>query len=251
MPNDLKKLIIGLGTGRSGTVSLTVFLDSQKKSFFVHEGAYSQKSIFRYIAGNYLPWQIDLIRFEEWYKNLRLASSDTKYYGDVCISLIQYLPYILEKEPGAIFICIEREKKKVVDSLMHATKGINYWDNKDRFKKFDFWGEIFPCIDGSDKLDAIKKYWDLYHRTIVLLREKYPNSIHVFPIETLNSVSGRHEILDCVGYPSEGRVVEGDFRKNKKMAGLVIFLFRVFMTFRVIFFRIRPSYTSYSKNIKE
>lgn len=224
-----KRMVIGLGTGRSGTSSLARFLDAQHDSYFVHESAYNQKSLLRYTAGKYLPWDTDGVRFNEWYQGLFQASGNTTYFGDVCASLLTYVPIILEREPSARFVCIKRNKKDTVDSFLAMTSGINYWDENNTFKEVDFWGRMFPTIAATSKREAIEKYWDLYYSTAEKLQIQYPNSIRIFAIESLNSKEGRQEILDFIGYPEGNRKLDGDFHVNKRIHRYIIFLCRIYM----------------------
>ncbi len=235
-----KRLVVGLGTGRSGTVSLSKFLDAQEKSFFVHEGAYKLKFLFRHAAGNYLPWKINNLLFEEWYTGLTKASKDARYYGDICASLLPYVPSILEKDPEAIFVCMKRNKKDVVDSFMHVTTGINYWDKNETFREVDFWGEMFPTIDSSNKRESIERYWDMYYETIESLEQKYPNAVRTFSINDLNTTEGRDRILDYIGYPKNDRRVDKTFHANKRLNLGFITILRMFMFTYAYFAKIGP-----------
>ncbi len=249
--NGHQRLVIGLGTGRSGTVSLSKFLGVQEKTFFVHEGAYKQKFFSQYSAGNYLPWKIDKHLFEVWYSGLRKASKGALYYGDVCASLLPYVSLILEKDPEAVFVCIKRDKTEVVNSFMHVTRGINYWNENEVFRAFDFWGEMFPTINSLNKRDALEKYWDLYHETVKSLEEKYPHAIRTFSINDLNTFEGREEILNFIGYPKIGRRIDTNFHANKRLNMILITILRTFMLIYAYLAKIGPYSNSKQNHAKD
>jgi hypothetical protein len=224
-----KKLVIGLGTGRSGTVSLAMFLDAQKNAYFVHEGAYNYQSGLRFSAGKYLPWVQDREKFETWYRDLKNASGSTEYYGDVCASLLSYVPLIIEKNPRTLFVCIKRNKHDTVESFMSMTKGINYWDRNNQLRKIDFWGKLFPVIDGKTKRESIELYWDYYYETVELLETSYPHAIKTFSLESLNTNEGQNAILEFIGYPVSSRVTTRLFHSNKRVPSIFICVLRIYM----------------------
>jgi len=74
---DTRRLIIGCGTGRCGTVSLTKFLNSQTGVSVLHEGAGTDK------VHHSIPWYSGEERLWHWLDELERLAGDVRWYGDV------------------------------------------------------------------------------------------------------------------------------------------------------------------------
>ena len=221
-----RKIIIGLGSGRSGTASLAFFLDSQSDSYVVHESSFGLPGLFKYTVGNYLPWETNERAFNNWYNKLQSYSRSHQYYGDVCSSLIQYVPQILALNPDVVFVCLKRDKKKVVNSFKKITFGVNHWKKTTLNKYFDYWYDMYPKYLDDSKDDAVSKYWDQYYSLAESYQSSYVN-FRIFSIEDLNSESGRDAILEHIGIPSHKRIITGAFHINKSIPVLLAILIRL------------------------
>jgi hypothetical protein len=69
-------------------------------------------------------------------------------------------------------------------------------------------------INEPDKAKVLGLYWDMYYEEIDRLILEYPEHICCLSTESLNSLIGRNEILDFIGYKGE-RKVNGNYIKNK------------------------------------
>lgn len=219
----MKRLIIGLGSGRSGTTSLARFLDSQKDAYVVHESAYNLPLTLKFTSGKWLPWEFDEAKYQEWQEGLLTAAGDAYFYGDVALSLLPYVPRIIKDYPEVKFICLKRPRGDVVTSYLVKTQGVNHWylhDGK-RWAK-DHWDPMYPKLDEPNKKRAIKKYWDMYYETSAELEKKYPNNFKVFFMKELNTREGRNRILAFAGIPEEERVLTGSFKANKSVPARII-----------------------------
>jgi len=90
-----KKLIIGIGTGRCGTVSLCELLNQQKFSNFSHE----RKPL--------LEWKGTTDKLNS--KIANILSRKGKYVGDIAFYYLPYVDYILNEYPGTKVICLKKE----------------------------------------------------------------------------------------------------------------------------------------------
>lgn len=205
-----KQLIIGLGTGRCGTVSLSRFLNDQPEAFVIHEGAYEDMRIL-------FPWEGTAEAVTDWLQQLAGFAGEQPFFGDTGSYYLPYVEPILSAFPGARFICFERERASVVRSFATKTGKRNHWyEHKGkRWKKDTRWDASFPKFDEQDKETAIGMYWDLYHEMSTDLSEKYPGHFRIFPMTIINSEAGRAELLDFVGYEGE-RVLDREYVSNTK-----------------------------------
>lgn len=203
-----KQLIIGLGTGRCGSVSLSRFLNDQPEAFAIHEGAYEDMRVL-------FPWDGPAETVVDWLHKLAGFAGEQPFLGDTGSYYLPYVEAILAAFPGARFICFERERSGVVRSFAAKTGKRNHWyDHKGkRWKKDSRWDASFPKFDEKDKETAIGLYWDLYHDMASDLAEKYPGHFRIFPMTIINSEAGRGELLDFVGYAGE-RVLDREYVSN-------------------------------------
>ncbi len=200
-----RKLIFGLGTGRCGTVSLYRLLNFQKNSFFTHE------------SKPLLPW-----RFNQKIIDIKLKkyfNKDKNYIGEVSLSFLPYVEYIIKKYPLTKFIVLKRPKQDVIKSFLTHTRlsKYNHWIEHDgkKWRKGGKWDTMFPKYKLNSKEKAIALYWENYYEHVDELLKKYPKSIRVFKTEDLNHESKVKEILDFCEIEKKDLVVKIRIRENK------------------------------------
>jgi len=129
-----KQLIIGMGTGRCGTVSLYNLLNSQKNSFARHESKPLLTWTFNKNAIN--------TKLKKFFKRKE------KYVGDVNSCYLPYAAYICKNIPSVRIVVLKRPKNEVVKSFMKQTSYFNWnhWvDHKGvKWRKAGKWDEMFP-----------------------------------------------------------------------------------------------------------
>ena len=186
MDNELKKLVIGLGTGRCGTVSLSALL--------YHYGFDTTHENFL------LPWNID----EKMYKeNMNLIlSRENNYVADSAFYYLPYIPMIIKDYPSVKCICLQRDKKETIESYMVKTHGRNHWSKKHNDAIDPKWDVTYPKFDESDKEKALGLYWDYYYTTTEQLVKEYPNNIALFDMHSvLNTKEGQEQLLTFLNLP--------------------------------------------------
>ena len=207
-----KELIIGLGTGRCGTVSLSHFLNEQPGAFFIHEGAYQDMRVL-------FPWEGPPKAVLDWLDKLAGFAGEKEWFGDTGSYYLPYVEAILGQYPDATFICFERDRAGVVRSFITKTQtgNRNHWYDHQgkKWRKDPRWDASFPKFDEPDKEKAIGLYWDRYHEMATALAEKYPAHFRIFPMTILNSPEGRAELLDFAAYTG-ARVLDGEYIANTK-----------------------------------
>lgn len=204
-------LIIGVGTGRCGTVSLSQFLDAQAGIFMLHEGALDDRR-------ELFDWTGDEDNIIRWLSELKQMAGDKQLVGDTGMYFLPYVDLIFEKFPETRFICFERNRSEVIRSFERKTSdNRHFWYNHNgkKYRKDPVWDSKFPKFDVEDKQTAIGLYWDMYHETSVELARNYPDRFHIFPMAILNAARGRAAVLDYIKYDGP-RILDGDFRRNSR-----------------------------------
>ncbi len=202
----MKRLIVGLGTGRCGTRSLSFFLNNQPDVRVLHEGMLDgQQNIF--------AWQGDDDRILAWLRHLHAA--DQRFVGDIGMYFLPYVELLLENFPDSRFICMQREREQVVHSfLKHVPEKHHWFDHDGSHWQPSMWDASFPSFDTPDKRACIGRYWDLYAAEIERLARRHPRQLRCFATESLNSQQGKAAILDFLGYQGRRRLA-GSYHKNQ------------------------------------
>lgn len=202
----MKRLIIGLGSGRCGTVSLKHLLALQPDTTATHEAMI-------------LPYPYNEFKYKNYMK--RLLSRKTEISADVALWVLPYVTTIFEEHPTTKFICLKRERHEVVNSFIRKTPKRNHWTS---FRS-SYWNEslwpnekkcpyrnCYPRFD-EDKAQAIGMYWDWYYTIFGYYQKMWPDNFRVFPMEDLNISEGCDKILRFAGY--ENPVIQSGIHKNK------------------------------------
>lgn len=200
-----KQLIIGLGTGRCGTVSIYRLLNSQKSSNISHESM------------PVLSWEFNQRAIEK--KLNSLMKKRGRYVGDVASYYLPYMKFILGRHPDVKFVCLKRNKKEVIESFDRHTKrwDFNHWIDHDgkKWKKSNKWDKSFPTYDIKSKKRAIARYWEEYYKEVKKLMKKYSRNIKIFKISALNTQKGVRRILDFCGIDRTDQKIIIQIKENK------------------------------------
>jgi hypothetical protein len=203
-----RRLVFGIGTGRSGTVSLAKLLDAQPKFNVTHEMTRTTRSgrIWRRLAEP-IPWRAS--------ENEVAATVDLILHrrgsvvGDVGSSWLPHLPALLRQYPSARVVCLERPREEVVTSFLRKTGHSNHWmPGADRVvdPRFD---PVFPKYeDAESKSAAVGLYWDEYRRLVGALRAAQPGRVRSWSMrDALNTEQGTAEVLEFAGVAPAAQVV--------------------------------------------
>ena len=207
-----KQLIISIGTGRCGSVSLSKFLSAQDNVSVLHEGRLDSHKIRKLIK-----WENDEDNLFEWLEFL-LSLDGHKFVGDTGMYYLPYIEQIIDKYPEVKIIVMERNKEEVVKSYIKKTTGRNHWFDHDgkKWEKDDKWDPCFPKYDVSSKEEALENYWEDYKNQTDNLILKFPEKIKKWTIQALNTTSGKNEILNFLNYNLD-RNINQEFKHNTKL----------------------------------
>ena len=210
--NDIEKqLIISIGTGRSGSVSLSQFLSHQKNMRVLHEGKIEEKKIRTLIK-----WKNNSSELFQWIDFLSRYNSEKHFFGDTGMYFLPYTKEIIQQYPNVKIIGLVRDKESVVNSYLNKTKGRNHWFNHDgtKWETDDKWDPCYPKYNESDKKKALELYWEDYDKTTKELQIKFPKQVKMWTIEEFNTEFGKNNILDFIGYNFE-RDTSSNFKLNQ------------------------------------
>lgn len=199
------RTIIGLGTGRSGTWSLTKLLDAQHGVKAYHEGGF-------------LPWDANLTDMWRLLHKFWYFTEGRPITAAIAFFWLNYVSELTSYLFNPKFICIKRNRKETVESFEHIMHEFNFWtdpnskhwDDKYRTNKDSV---LFPKFD-KPRRKALEAYWNYYYNTAGYWQNRMPDTFRVFPIESLNNEKGVREILEFAGF--EDPVVHVGVRLNTR-----------------------------------
>jgi len=187
------RLIFGLGTGRSGSSTLTKIFMSQPGTYASHE----HRPVLRWENGE------DMV---DWHVS-RMSALLKKYDQVVDVShwWLPYVEYIVKKNPDARFVIIKRDRMETVNSFLKVKGGggkgsINHWVIHDGsyFKK-NIWDDCYPKLEANDLEESITSYYDYYYERSETLEIKYPQNVKIINLDQLNSKKGIKKMLVFCG----------------------------------------------------
>lgn len=197
-----KNIIIGLGTGRCGSVSLTYLLNSQKDFNISHEICPS-------------PWEYSQNSLNHLLNILNNRKENV--VGDCAYYHLNYCEKMLELYPNTLFPILQRDKQEVVESYLKKTLGRNHWSiNRDTGEKEDYYWDRTYKKYNLQKKEAIAQYYDDYYKKCDELITKHPDNFKLFETKkALNSLSGQNELLEFLEINNENRIIDLEIKKNE------------------------------------
>ena len=189
------RLVIGLGTGRCGTVTLYHVLRRQPGC-----GATVSHELHPV-----LPWtpgtqekgaQLvarrvrQLLARSAAFGRLEPGAGEVPLVADVSSSYLPHVQAILALEPGTRFVVLQRSRGEVVRSFLAKDKGVDLWSacaasgNWTTFTRY--WAGAHPKIpcppgQGPDQERSLGAYWDLYAATVAQLAAQFPDRVRSWP----------------------------------------------------------------------
>lgn len=208
-----KRLVIGLGTGRCGTVSLARLLSEQDGAAVLHEGAdrcggaivcSAGKPVSDRITGH-LPWIVDENRCRR--RIDLLLHLPARLVGDTAFYYLPYVDCIASLAPlPVVFVCLRRDREQTVESFLAHTEGRNHWaaHHGARWRRDDTWDHAFPSYHGDDKREQLYRYWDEYYHEAGRWCERLAN-FEIFDTDELDTARGVERLFDFVGIGGASR----------------------------------------------
>ena len=180
----MRKIIIGLGTGRCGTTTLTHLFNIQDNCSCTHEHYTRDKFGLR--------WKEDLHILSICLVDMLLRPEPI--VSDVGFYWLNYAPHVLSYHRDAKFICLKRSREDTIDSFKRYPPTPDFLTNQ-----FGDNGWSFPRYN-TNGIDGLYRYYDEYYLTALNFEHLYPQNFKIFPIEYLNTNFGQYQILDFAGF---------------------------------------------------
>lgn len=225
-------IIIGLGTGRCGTLSLANLINSQANSVCFHEinpacmswsGSYgavfSMLQNFQSIldSGPHDRLAVDLTAPHNITALQRLRHLEAiNTLGEISFYYLPYVEQIVNDFPTVKFPCLRRAREATVKSyeqkmVVPWKRGLGHFLRKrpalrNHFVSHDgnqwardvMWDKCYPKFNSDTLEDALEQYWDYYYKEASRLARKYPQ-VRIFEMEDLNQRQTQAELLEFCG----------------------------------------------------
>lgn len=187
---DRSGLILGLGTGRSGTKSVAKLFNLQENCAGYHERLVVPFDCNR-------AWGIHFVE--------RMLGGDGTgtwpYRFEAASWYLHYAAFIMDRASDAKIVVMERDPDEVVKSFMRLTETPyrNHWQPHDG-ANLDKYFNCFPTYDpGLKKEVAIRKYVDAYGLGVNYLKDTYGDRVRKFSIKDLNDTEACEDLLRWAG----------------------------------------------------
>jgi hypothetical protein len=218
------QLVIGLGTGRCGTVTLAQLLKAQPgcAGTFSHEQhpllawtQPSERAMLRAADGRVRQL------LQRRLRSHAAASRDgadndaapTPLVGDVASFYLPYVETILSIEPGAKFVVLRRARAEVVASFLRKDPGVDLWrecaDRSGWSSNSVYWAAAhpkFPCSGAGgarSAAEALGLYWDAYEERVARLTARFPDRVRVFASPAVfRNATAQADMLVWAGVPA-------------------------------------------------
>ena len=191
------QIIIGLGTGRCGTVSLSHLLNSQADSNFTHE------------CQPRLPWEKNMKLFDEFVEIQNKKKES--FVGDVSFYHLPYVEEFLKIKKDIKFVCLQRDKDDTVKSYLKKVGERNHWQNKG---VIDPWDKHYPTFENNlSKKQCVEEYWEEYYSMAYAYNWCYSDNFRVYKTEELNEEKSVLNLLEFCGFDNPNVVTA--IQKNK------------------------------------
>lgn len=186
----MNTLVLGVGTGRCGTKSLTRLLEYQSGVKVTHE-RYGPKVRWN-CPSNLWPYRL--------WENSKLQDCD--YIGDIAFYWTPQIDWFLDradKEGRDIrIIGLKRDRQETVESYDKWKPNSDHWSfHGYRTTQPDPWDKCYPCYNTDNKKEGIGMFWDEVYDIL----QGYPDErVRCFPTQYLNTEHGVREVLSHVGF---------------------------------------------------
>ena len=187
----MNTLVIGVGTGRCGTKSLTRLLSVQKSTFSTHERFGSQ--VRWDCPSNLWPYRLWL----DTERNERDVVADIHFVWTSHIDT--FLRWANNDNRKVRIVALKRDVDEVVDSYDKWKPNSDHWSfHGYRDTKPDQWDKCYPTFDTENKREGIRKFWHRVYNIIDQYRSD--KRVSLFRTEDLNTEEGVRDILEFIGY---------------------------------------------------
>lgn len=193
----MKRFVIGLGSGRCGTVSLRELLKYQGFNA-THEM-------------ELMPWVQNYMLCDQVIHNI--LSREDDLVADIGYYYLPYVERILGQRLNMVkFVCLKRDQIEVIRSFIVFSR-YNYWSSPYVDREKTSWDETFPTYPNTSKCTAISMYYDEYYKKAEAFQRRSPDNFRIFDMnETFNTEEGQNKLFDFLD-------IEGTIKLGINMHG--------------------------------
>lgn len=192
------KLVIGIGTGRCGTMSLSCLLNGQPESSVTHEA----------IPG---VWE----RTDDHLAALiKLMDEPARVAGDVAFYHLNVVDDLIRSVGRAVHVIVlKRDRLQTVYSYLRKVGLRNMWTHPTSVyfgpgvERDELWEPRYPKYD-LPREEALRQYCDDYYVAVGELVCKHPGQVFVYDISALNEAADQRRMLFPV-FGDDIRVMTG------------------------------------------
>lgn len=191
----MDKLIIGVGTGRCGTKSLTRLLEYQENTKAKHER-----------FGPRVRWNCppNLWPMRLWNDTMRKdhgVSCDVAFYWTPNVD--SFVEWGRKYDRSVRVVGLKRDRQGTIESYNKWKPNSDHWSYHGfRDTKQDEWDHCYPSFCTDSKKEGIGRFWDYTYKMLEEFEDKY-EEVKVFDsFDCFNTESGVKSILDHCGYDS-------------------------------------------------
>lgn len=203
------QLVLGIGTGRNGSTTLSELLAAQPDARVTHE------------LPPILSWDRKTSADEFHVQRFKHLLTQFSIVGDVAHWWLPKLDEIIQSIPSVRIVALKREKQETVNSFLKIKGGngkgaINHWTrhNGEYWTK-NTWDPCYPKYHTKTLKDALGLYWDNYYHDVELLLKSYPKNIRIFSTDSLSKADTQKEVLSFVGLDNREQVLMPGLRRNR------------------------------------
>jgi len=196
-------MIVGVGTGRSGTLTLALLLDGCQNIRCVHE------------SEPLLPWEIDGRAYKDKLAEIKAEPGR----AEVGFYWLNYLRPLLKDVPDVRIVATRRDPVKTAESFAaYMGPKRNHWlDHKGVGWELDpLFDDCYPTYEIRDRHQAIVRYCTEYNAEVDRLRRKYPSQVLVVKTEDLGTIATQQKIFEHCGIPKSDRCYVAGIHHNKR-----------------------------------
>jgi len=198
------QLVLGIGSGRCGSLSLAKLLDGQAESAVTHE----TRPLF--------PWASGCRKALVTERIASLRRKSAKLVGDIASSYLPYVEEFVKQVPDIRIVAIRRDCEEVVASFCrwsdHAHSApTDHWSEQPAAGLFHdpVWSTIFPKYPTASREEGVRRYWREYYDTVDELQRRFPRNVRTFEMaDVLNTIDGQRQLLDFVGVKPSRQVFD-------------------------------------------
>ncbi len=197
----MARLVLGMGTGRCGTMSLARLLGLQHDTESTHEFPPTP------------TWSTN--HDEAMSRVAGIAARLSLVAADVAWHYLCHLLVILDNYPDTKFICLERDRTGyLISAYRKILANVNPFQDHDgrdwiSFPEFECG---VPKFNRCSRDKTLQRYYDFYILKSYRLAERFSDNVRIWPMDVLNNTVLQAEMLTWAGFDKP--VIELNIKEN-------------------------------------